>query len=76
MKSLLNLIEQMPTTEQMEAMIKEATQLELTNALKAIRSKTEAPRSASNGFVKPQEEIKEDKTAWNERQARINNNKI
>jgi ATP-dependent Clp protease protease subunit len=66
-KSLLNLLEELPSTEEIEKLIEAKAEEKVNDVLRKVRSKTVAPRNAANGFQVAAEEIKDDKTPWVER---------
>jgi len=76
MASLLNLLENLPTTEEMEELVKAEASKQIHEVLSQVRSKTVAPRNASNGFQVTPEVIEDDKTDWNEKLKQIEKNKI
>jgi hypothetical protein len=49
-KSVLNLLEQLPTSEEMEAQIEAVAEEKINNILRQVRSKTVAPRNATAGL--------------------------
>jgi ATP-dependent Clp protease protease subunit len=76
MKSLLNVLEDMPTVEDMEKMVQVEATKQIEAILREVRSKTVAPRNASNGFQHTPEVVEDDKTDWNNKLKEIAKNKI